>query len=128
MRAMGARVFICDANPRMRQVVEGHVEGHAEIVGSGATPDDAIAAAAELDPDAIVLDFRTAVGDLTGTINAIQERRPGTTAIVHSGVPRHLIEDMVEAAGGIFAAKNEPERLVQLIRASAAKEAASRGS
>jgi DNA-binding NarL/FixJ family response regulator len=124
------RVYICDDNPRMRQLIEERLRGHAEIVGMGGTAEDAIAAIPELEPDMVVLDFRTAVGNLAETVAAIKEPRPSTAVVVHTGVPRYLIEDQVHAAGGVYSPKNEPEHLAMLVRSvmPAATEAASRGS
>lgn len=114
----------------MRQLIEARLHGRAEVVGTGASAQDAIAATPELEPDLVVLDFRTAVGNLEETIAAIKAPRPSTEVIVHTGVPRYLIEDRVEAAGGVYSPKNEPEHLPRLVEgiSSAAQAAASRGS
>jgi DNA-binding NarL/FixJ family response regulator len=110
------RVYICDENPRMRQLIESRLAGHAEIVGAGASATEAAEAAAELEPDVVVLDFRTAVGALADTVAAIKAPRPSTAVIVHTGVPRYLIEDQVLEAGGVYSSKSEPEHLVELMR------------
>jgi DNA-binding NarL/FixJ family response regulator len=127
---MTPRIYLCDHNPRMRQLIEQRLAGHAEVVGAGSAPEDAIAANRELEPDAIILDFRTAVGRLEQTVAAIKDARPSTAVIVHTGVPRELIADQVEAAGAVYSAKNEPDHLVGLVRSvrPAAVEAASRDS
>jgi DNA-binding NarL/FixJ family response regulator len=122
------RVYICDENPRMRQLIESRLNGHAQIIGTGATADEAAAAAAELEPDVVVLDFRTAVGALAETVAEIKSPRPSTAVVVHTGVPRYLIEDQVVEAGGVYSSKSEPEHLVALMRSvmPAAAESASR--
>jgi DNA-binding NarL/FixJ family response regulator len=127
---MAPRAYICDENPRMRQLIELRLAGSAEIAGSGETPQDAIDAAAEMDLDVVVLDFRTAVGSLGESIAAIKELRPSVTVVVHTGVPRYLIEDQVEKAGGVYAPKHEPEEFVELMRSvnRAGLEATSPGS
>ena len=124
------RVYICDDNPRMRQLLEARLAGRAEIVGSGSSPEDAVTGAWELRPDVVVLDFRTAVGNLEETVAAIKEPRPEMTVVVHTGVPRYLIGDQVVAAGGVYSPKNEPEHLVELMRTltSVGEEAVSRDS
>lgn len=140
--AMGAlpRVYICDDNPRMRQIINDRLESHADVVGSGATARGAVGAVTRLEPDLVVLDYRTAVGHIEETVAAIKERHPSIAVVIHTGVPRSLIQDQVEAAGAIYSPKNEPEHLVALVRTlrrTAAKqptepggftEAASRGS
>lgn len=127
---MAPRVYVCDQNPRMRQLLEERLRGHAELVGEGGTAEDAVAATAEREPDLVVLDFRTAVGNLDETIAAIKEANSATTVVVHTGVPRYLIEEQVNAAGGMYSPKNEPEHLIALVSSltPASTEAASRDS
>lgn len=127
---MAPRVYVCDQNPRMRQLLGERLEGHAEIVGEGATAEEAVTGAGELEPDVVVLDFRTAVGNLDDTVAAIKESHPATAVVVHTGVPRYLIEDQVTSAGGVYSPKNEPEHLIALVGtiARTPREAASRDS
>ena len=127
---MAARVYVCDQNPRMRQLLHERLHGHADMVGECATADEAIGAAAELEPDLVVLDYRTAVGNIEGSVAAIKEASPATAVVIHTGVPRYLIQEQVENAGGIYSPKNEPEHLIALVRALApiSREAASRDS
>ena len=127
---MVPRVYVCDQNPRMRQLLYERLNGHAEIVGEGGSAADAAAASAELELDVVVLDFRTAVGNLEDAVAAINEPSPSTAVVVHTGVPRYLIEDRVSAAGGVYSSKSEPEHLIALVGtlADAAKEAPSRDS
>ena len=127
---MAARVYVCDQNPRMRQLLQERLRGHADVVGEGGTADEAIAAAREIEPDLVVLDYRTAVGNIEGSVAAIKESSPSTAVVIHTGVPRYLIQDQVEEAGGVYSPKNEPEHLIALVGAlqPRAKEAASRDS
>jgi chemotaxis response regulator CheB len=127
---MAPRVYVCDQNPRMRQLLEERLHGHAEIVGEGGSAEEAVVATADLEPDVVVLDFRTAVGNLEETVAAIKQPSPSTAVVVHTGVPRYLIEDQVNAAGGVYSPKNEPEHLIALVGrlARTARAAASRGS
>ena len=114
----------------MRQLLEERLRGHAEIVGEGGTAEEAVVATRELEPDVVVLDFRTAVGNLDETVAAIKEPNPEAAVVVHTGVPRYLIEDQVNAAGGVYSPKNEPEHLIALVGSveRSAREAASRDS
>ena len=127
---MAPRVYVCDQNPRMRQLIEERLRGHAEIVGEGGSAEEAVAATAESRPDVVVLDYRTAIGALEDTVAAIKESSPDTIAVVHTGVPRYLIQDQVEAAGGVYSPKNEPEHLTALVDRlkSESRAEASRGS
>jgi len=126
---MAPRVYVCDQNPRMRQLIEERLHGHADIVGEGATAEEAIAGTAETAPDLVVLDYRTAVGNIEGTVASIKESRPSTTVVIHTGVPRYLIQEQVQAAGGVYSPKSEPEHLIALIGTlERAREAASRDS
>ena len=124
------RVYVCDNNPRMRQLIEARLAGKADVVGSGATAEDAVAAAAELEPDVVVLDYRTTVSNMPETVAAIKTPSPSTAVVVHTGVPRYLIEEDVHAAGAVYSPKNEPEHLIELVRevSPAGAEATSRGS
>ena len=112
---MAPRAYVCDQNPRMRQLIEERLRGHAVIVGEGETAEEAVAATAELRPDVVVLDYRTAIGSLEETVSAIKEPNPRTVVVVHTGVPRYLIQDQVEAAGGVYSPKNVPEHLTALV-------------
>ncbi len=127
---MAPRAYICDQNPRMRQLIEERLRGHAEIAGEGSTAEEAVAATAELRPDVVVLDYRTAIGALEDTVAAIKSHDPRTVVVVHTGVPRYLIQDQVEAAGGVYSPKNEPEHLTTLVGTlkPASAAGASRGS
>lgn len=125
-----ARVYICDDNPRMRSLIAERLGGRAVVAGSGATAEEAIDAAGEVEPDLVVLDYRTAIAQLGETVGAIKERSPATTVVIHTGVPRALIEEQVREVGAVYSPKNEPEHLVRLVTAadSSARERASRGS
>jgi len=127
---MAARVYVCDQNPRMRQLIEERLRGHGDIIGEGGTADEAVSAAAELDPDLIVLDYRTTIGSIEETVAAIKENSPSTVVVVHTGVPRYLIEGQVQTAGGVYSPKNEPEHLIALVKSlkPAARAAAFRDS
>ena len=124
------RVYICDDNPRMRQLIEARLAGAGQVIGSGTTAEEAVEATGELEPDIVVLDFRTAVGSLADSVAAIKAHRPSVAVVVHTGVPRNLVEDDVRAAGAVYSPKNEPEHLVRLVReiSPATAEAASQGS
>ena len=126
---MAPRVYVCDQNPRMRQLLKERLRGHGDLVGECSTAEEAIEAAAEIEPDLVVLDYRTAVGNIEGAVSAITESSPVTTVVIHTGVPRYLIEDQVHAAGGVYSPKNEPEHLIALVGSlEPAREAASRDS
>ena len=127
---MASRVYVCDQNPRMRQLIEERLQGHATIVGEGASAKEAVAATAELAPDMVVLDYRTTIGAIEDTVASIKEQSPSTVVVVHTGVPRYLIEEQVQAAGAIYSSKSEPEHLIALVRSlePTAEEAASRDS
>ena len=127
---MAPRVYVCDQNPRMRQLIQERLRGHADVIGEGGTAAEAVVAIRELEPDVVVLDFRTAVGHLDETVAAIKEPSPETAVVVHTGVPRYLIENQVTAAGGVYSPKNEPEHLIALVDSleRRAKAAASQDS
>jgi chemotaxis response regulator CheB len=99
----------------MRQLIEERLAGHGEIVGEGGTAAEAVSGSSELDPDVVVLDYRTTIGSIEETVAAIKDQCPATVVVVHTGVPRYLIEEQVQAAGGVYSPKNEPEHLIALV-------------
>lgn len=127
---MASGVYVCDQNPRMRQLIAERLQGHGTIVGESGTAKDAVAAVAELEPDMVVLDYRTAIGAIEETVASIKEQCPSAVVVVHTGVPRYLIEEQVQAAGAVYSPKNEPEHLIALVGSlkPARGEAASQGS
>ena len=127
---MASGVYVCDQNPRMRQLLAERLQGHGTIVGESNTAKEAVAAVAELEPDMVVLDYRTTIGAMEETVASIKERCPSTVVVVHTGVPRYLIEEQVQAAGAVYSPKNEPEHLIALVSSltPALGEAASQGS
>lgn len=112
---MAPRVYVCDQNPRMRQLIDERLRGHGDVVGEGATAEEAVAATGELAPDLVVLDYRTTIGGIEDTVAAIKANSPSAVVVVHTGVPRYLIEEQIQAAGAVYSPKNEPEHLIELI-------------
>jgi chemotaxis response regulator CheB len=112
----------------MRQLIQERLRGHGDIIGEGGSSAEAVSASAELEPDLIVLDYRTTIGTIEETVAAIKDNSPSTVVVVHTGVPRYLIEDQVQTAGGVYSPKNEPEHLIALVKSlkPAVKEAPSR--
>ena len=127
---MAPRVYVCDQNPRMRQLIAERLQGHGTIVGEGASAKEAVAATTELEPDMVVLDYRTTIGAIEETVASIKEQCPSAVVVVHTGVPRDLIGEQVQAAGAVYSSKSEPEHLIALVGSlkPAPGEAASRGS
>ncbi|HYH59361.1 MAG TPA: hypothetical protein VD790_09110 [Thermoleophilaceae bacterium] len=118
---MAPRVYVCDQNPRMRQLIRERLHGHAEIVGEGGTAADAVTGATQQTLDVLVLDYRTAIGSIEATVAAVKEAAPDTAVVIHTGVPRNLIEEQVTQAGAIYSSKSEPEHLPMLVRALMSK-------
>jgi hypothetical protein len=114
----------------MRQLIEERLRGHGDIIGEGGTAAEAVGASAELDLDLIVLDYRTTIGTIEETVAAIKDNSPSTVVVVHTGVPRYLIEEQVQTAGGVYSPKNQPEHLIALVKSlkPAVRGAASRDS
>jgi DNA-binding NarL/FixJ family response regulator len=114
----------------MRQLIHERLHGHGEIVGEGGTAEEAVAASGDLELDVVVLDYRTTIGSIEATVAGIREHSPSTVVAVHTGVPRYLIEDQVQAAGAVYSPKNEPEHLIALVDAlrASVRESTSRDS
>jgi CheY-like chemotaxis protein len=112
---MAPRVYVCDQNPRMRQLIGERLRGRCDIVGEGETANEAVAATRKLAPDLVVLDYRTTIGGIEDTVGAIKDTSPSAVVVVHTGVPRYLIEDQIQAAGAVYSPKNQPEHLITLV-------------
>jgi DNA-binding NarL/FixJ family response regulator len=94
------RVAIVDDEPTMRSTLEDLVTGDRRfaLVGSGATADEAIELAANLDPDVILLDVMLPGGGAEAA-RGIRARSPRTSVVAISvHADRHTVSTM-EAAG-----------------------------
>jgi CheY-like chemotaxis protein len=82
---VGLRILVVDDSDEMRRAVAAAVlsTGH-EVVGEAADGLSAIAAALELDPDLVVMDWQMPRMDGLSATAAIRDRRPAITIIGHS--------------------------------------------
>jgi CheY-like chemotaxis protein len=84
-RREGLRVLVVDDSDELRQVVVAAIvsTGH-QVVGEAADGLSAIAAALELDPDLVVMDWQMPRMDGLSATAAIRDRRPAIAIIGHS--------------------------------------------
>src|SRR5262245_9188063 len=82
--AKRGRVLIVDDEPGMLRAVERILAGEY-AVRTAATPTEAFAAAAELDPDLVLGDVRMPEMDGFALVEALREKRPGFDLIFMTG-------------------------------------------
>ncbi|MFL5895460.1 MAG: response regulator [Thermoleophilaceae bacterium] len=124
---MSIRVLVADDHPLFRQGLEGLFASHdrTELVGSAATGDEAVAVAAELAPDVVVMDVQMPELDGIEATRRIVDARPETAVLVLT-----MFEDddsvfaaMRAGARGYLLKGAEQEQIVRAVQALADGEA-----
>jgi DNA-binding NarL/FixJ family response regulator len=114
------RVLIADDHPVVRQGLQVllSVTGDIEVVGEAADGGQAVAMAAELDPDVILLDLKLPVMDGIAVLRELRESGRGVRALVLTSAPdRTLVSLAVQAGAAGFLYKDvDPDALVRAIR------------
>jgi DNA-binding NarL/FixJ family response regulator len=113
-------VLIADDHPVVRQGLQVllSVTGDIEVVGEAADGGQAVALAAELDPDVILLDLKLPVMDGIAVLRELRDRGRGARALVLTSAPdRSLVSLAVQAGAAGFLYKDvDPDALVRAIR------------
>ena len=96
------RVLVCDDEPRLRELIQAHweEEDRVEIVGEASDGVEGVAAAARLQPDAILLDWY--MPRLTGVeaLPHLKRVAPDAAAVMWSSDVSPTAEATAQAAGG----------------------------
>jgi DNA-binding NarL/FixJ family response regulator len=82
------RVLVVDADDRIRESLAGllKIGGRCAVVGSAGGPDDAIAKAAAMHPDVVLIDPRLpALAGGLAIIACLREAAPGVRVLVFNG-------------------------------------------
>jgi len=116
---MSIRVLIADDQPMvragLRMILE--VEDDLEIVGEAADGNEAIAVAAETQPDVILMDVRMPNLDgLEATRRIVCEGSPRVLILTTFDLDAYVYEALLAGASGFVLKDIEPERLVDAIR------------
>lgn len=113
-------VLIADDHPVVRQGLQVllSVTGDIEVVGEAADGGQAVALAAELNPDVILLDLKLPVMDGIAVLRELRESGRGVRALVLTSAPdRSLVSLAVQAGAAGFLYKDvDPDALVRAIR------------
>ncbi|HEY7147061.1 MAG TPA: response regulator transcription factor [Streptosporangiaceae bacterium] len=113
-------VLIADDHPVVRQglqVLLG-VQDDIEVVGEASDGGAALAQAAALDPDVILLDLKLPVLDGVGVLRELRARGSRARALVLTSAPdRNLVASAVQAGAAGFLYKDvDPDALVRAVR------------
>jgi DNA-binding NarL/FixJ family response regulator len=113
-------VLIADDHPVVRQGLQVllSVTDDIEVVGEAADGGQAVAMAAELRPDVILLDLKLPVMDGIAVLSGLRESGCGVRALVLTSAPdRTLVPLAVQAGAAGFLYKDvDPDALVRAIR------------
>ena len=113
-------VLIADDHPVVRQGLQVllSVQDDIEVVGEAADGGQAVALAAELDPDVILLDLKLPVMDGIAVLRELRDSARGARALVLTSAPdRSLVSLAVQAGAAGFLYKDvDPDALVRAIR------------
>jgi DNA-binding NarL/FixJ family response regulator len=122
------RLIIVDDHPVVREGLRGMLEGQPDLVVVGEAGDgaEAVALAAELQPDVILMDLRMPGTDGVSAIEAIQKQKSATHVLVLTTYDSDAdIVRAIEAGATGYLLKDTPrEELFQAIRAAARGESA----
>jgi DNA-binding NarL/FixJ family response regulator len=113
-------VLIADDHPVVRQGLQVllSVQDDIKVVGEAADGGQAVALAAELDPDVILLDLKLPVMDGIAVLRELRDSGRGVRALVLTSAPdRSLVSLAVQAGAAGFLYKDvDPDALVRAIR------------
>lgn len=123
------RIVIADDHPVVRAGLRAvlDVAGDIEVVGEAATPDEAVALAASLDPDLVLMDLqfrqeRTGA-DATRQIRAV-EAAPYVLVLTNYDSDGDILGAVEAGASGYLLKDAPPAELLAAVRAAAAGESA----
>jgi DNA-binding NarL/FixJ family response regulator len=127
---MTARILIADDHPLTREALVGLLAANGfDVVGQAAGGEEAVARAAELRPDLVVLDLTMPDMDGLTALPLIREAAPDTAVVVltASEDDGNLLDAIRLGAAGYLLKSEPPERIVDFLRGVAQGEAALSG-
>jgi DNA-binding NarL/FixJ family response regulator len=116
------RVLVVDQDDRIRESLAGLlcIGGRCVVVGSAGGPDDAIAAAAAMQPDVVLLDPRLpAMGEGRAIITSIREAVPKVRVIVLTQTTAAAGDPPFEGADAYIKKTFRPQELIDAVVAAA---------
>jgi CheY-like chemotaxis protein len=111
------RVLLVDDLSDIRLVMRLLLEadGRAEVVGEAIDGAEAVRLAAELHPDAIVLDLRMPGMDGVTALPLIRDASPGAVVVALSALPVGPMTDRAIDLGATYVRKPDLRRVVNLV-------------
>jgi DNA-binding NarL/FixJ family response regulator len=128
---MTERILIVDDHPLTREALSGLLAQHGfDVVGLAAGGEEAIAMAASLQPDLVLLDLSMPEMDGLDALPRLREASPATEVVVltASEDETNLLGAIKGGAAGYLLKTEPPERIVAFLRGVANGEAALSGA
>jgi DNA-binding NarL/FixJ family response regulator len=128
---MAERILLVDDHPLTRSALGGLlVQNGFDVAGEAADGEEAIAAAARLQPDLILLDLSMPGLDGLSALPRLREAAPSCEVVVltASGTEENLLGAIRAGAAGYLLKSEPPERIVEFLRGVAQGEAALSGT
>jgi DNA-binding NarL/FixJ family response regulator len=128
---MAERILLVDDHPLTRSALAGLLKQHGfDVVGEASDGEEAIEAAARLEPDLILLDLSMPGLDGLSALPRLREAAPQCEVVVltASGTEENLLGAIRGGAAGYLLKSEPPERIVDFLRGVAQGEAALSGA
>src|SRR5690348_14250316 len=128
---MAERILLVDDHPLTRSALGALLRQHGfEVVGEAADGEQAIAAAAKLNPDLVLLDLSMPGLDGLSALPLLREAASGCEVVVltASGTEENLLAAIRAGAAGYLLKSEPPARIVDFLRGAANGEAALSGT
>jgi DNA-binding NarL/FixJ family response regulator len=128
---MAERILVVDDHPLTRSALAGLLQQHEfDVVGEAADGESAIALAAELQPDLILLDLSMPGLDGLSALPRLREAASSCEVVVltASGEETNLLAAIRAGAAGYLLKSEPPARIVEFLRGAANGEAALSGA
>jgi DNA-binding NarL/FixJ family response regulator len=128
---MAERILVVDDHPLTRSALAGLLQQHEfDVVGEAADGESAIAQAAELQPDLILLDLSMPGLDGLSALPRLREAAASCEVVVltASGEETNLLAAIRAGAAGYLLKSEPPARIVEFLRGAANGEAALSGA
>jgi two-component system NarL family response regulator len=125
------RILLVDDHPLTREALASLLRQHGfDVVGEASDGESAIAAAAELRPDLVLLDLSMPEMDGIQALPRIREAAPDCEVVVltASGTEENLLAAIQGGAAGYLLKSEPPERIAEFLRGAANGDAALSGA
>jgi DNA-binding NarL/FixJ family response regulator len=128
---MAERILLVDDHPLTRSALAGLLAQHGfEVVGEASDGEEAVEAAANLQPDLVLLDLSMPGVDGLTALPRLREAAPECEVVVltASGTEQNLLGAIRAGAAGYLLKSEPPERIVDFLHGVAQGEAALSGT